>query len=238
MNTLRSMYGLRRVCLPVTSILLSAITIHLLELPSETSATNLIRGLRDLETISLNHPFAVRCIGVIGALATKWNITLPEGAAATIAAASDSAGRNQWHSPASSSFQAPSIPPKGSSEGGRSSASIPSHPESSFRPHSLPQRQQQSFQAAFGDTRAQLDPSETHSTFWTQYPAHTMPLPPQNIVPSMPASYSPMDSSGAQWSVVDRSATGTSSIPYGDPSQHLDEQRMDDTMDYTNWGWQ
>lgn len=46
MNALRAMYGLRRVCLAVTGMLLSASTIHLLNLPSEPAVSYLSQALR------------------------------------------------------------------------------------------------------------------------------------------------------------------------------------------------
>ena len=95
-NRLRSLYGLRCVCLTVTSLLLSAGTIHLLNLPSESASSYLAQGIRDLGDISVNHQFAVRCIDIITGLAAKWNIALPQGTAI--------AHQQTWPSPTSSTF--------------------------------------------------------------------------------------------------------------------------------------
>ncbi|KAF2765274.1 hypothetical protein EJ03DRAFT_210798 [Teratosphaeria nubilosa] len=74
---LREIYGLRRVHLSVTSILLSASTIHLLNLPSAPATLHLTQALQDLEATSVNHHFAARCIDIIHSLAANWKISLP-----------------------------------------------------------------------------------------------------------------------------------------------------------------
>lgn len=82
MNALRGMYGLRRISLSVTVILLSASTVHLLHLPSQTSATHLTQALHDLQAMSVNHRYAGCCIEIIHRLANQWGIALPESARA------------------------------------------------------------------------------------------------------------------------------------------------------------
>ena len=82
MGALRAMYGLRRVCLPVTSFVRSACTIHLLNLPLESAASHLSQGLQDLQDMSVNHQFAAHCVHVIQSLAIKWEIPMPETAGA------------------------------------------------------------------------------------------------------------------------------------------------------------
>merc|ERR1711939_142779 len=86
-NALRAMYGLRRVCLAVSSFLMSASTIHLLNLPSESASAHLGQGLSDLQAMSVNHQFAARCVDIIRSLASKWNIALPDSAASVNSAA-------------------------------------------------------------------------------------------------------------------------------------------------------
>ena len=80
MNALRGMYGLRRICLSVTDIVLSAATVHLLNLPSQSAAIHLTQALQDLQTMSVNHRYAVSCIEIINRLADQWGIALPEAA--------------------------------------------------------------------------------------------------------------------------------------------------------------
>lgn len=76
-GALRALYGLRRVCLPMVEFLSSASTIHLLNLPSDTSIRHLGQALHDLRAISTNHPFAGKCEDVIRKLASEWQINLP-----------------------------------------------------------------------------------------------------------------------------------------------------------------
>lgn len=77
-NELRATYGLRRVYLPVIGFLLSSSTMHLLNLPSETSGRNLSQGMHDLSAMSMNHFFASKCVDKIRSLASKWQINLPD----------------------------------------------------------------------------------------------------------------------------------------------------------------
>ncbi|KAH0019900.1 hypothetical protein KCU78_g6635, partial [Aureobasidium melanogenum] len=51
MNALRAMYGLRRTSLAVSSILLSASTVHLMNLPSQGAAVQLTQAMQDLDKI-------------------------------------------------------------------------------------------------------------------------------------------------------------------------------------------
>lgn len=97
MNALRGIYGLRRTCLAVSAILLSASTVHLLNLPSQTAAINLTQALHDLQTMSVNHRYAMCCIEIVKRLADQWGITLPESAQ----------NITSFRSPAPESFNAP-----------------------------------------------------------------------------------------------------------------------------------
>lgn len=72
------LYGLRRNCILITHTLLSACTIHLVDLPSETAARHISQDLHYLEEISANHYWAARCFRIIFGLAKKWNISLPD----------------------------------------------------------------------------------------------------------------------------------------------------------------
>ncbi|THW92568.1 hypothetical protein D6D06_07282 [Aureobasidium pullulans] len=81
MNALRGMYGLRRTSLAVSPILLSASTVHLMNLPSQGAAMQLTQAMQDLDTMSVNHRYASCCLEVINRLANQWGIRLPEGTA-------------------------------------------------------------------------------------------------------------------------------------------------------------
>lgn len=103
MNALRAMYGLRRVCLAAVVTVLSASTIHLIDLPSQPAAVHLTQAIRkqlpsrypslslivpdDLQAMSTNHPSAARCINTIYGLARKWGISLPPGVAPSVVVA-------------------------------------------------------------------------------------------------------------------------------------------------------
>ena len=77
LGTYRQLYGLRRVPLSATHVLLSASIIHLLNLPNALSARDLLLSITCLRGISANHAFAVRSLHIIMALSQKWNILLP-----------------------------------------------------------------------------------------------------------------------------------------------------------------
>lgn len=184
MGALRAMYGLRRVTQPAVSLLLSASTIHLLNLPSEEAANNLSQGLLDLEAMSVNHGLAARAIDVIRSLSSKWNIPLPEEAA--IIANYRMAGRGGVRqSPPQPSFFAASIWRKQSSEGKKSShsgQSRASHPpkDSPFSPPPSQQKPSQPMSAISAepvfcdDPAAPLDPNHAH--LWTPFPTQMMPM--------------------------------------------------------------
>lgn len=84
-DALRALYGLRRVHLPMVGFLSLASTIHLLNLPSETSVRHLRQALHDLRAMSTNHSFAGKCIDMIRSLAVKWQINLPDDVSSTLA---------------------------------------------------------------------------------------------------------------------------------------------------------
>ncbi|KAK6431710.1 hypothetical protein LTR95_012131 [Oleoguttula sp. CCFEE 5521] len=147
MSALRAMYGLRRVALPVTGFLLSASTVHLLNLPSEQAATHLTQAMHDFRAMSMNHYFAGRCVGIIRDLANKWHIQLPE--AAPSVSPFRLGDQPFFSSPPQSAFYAPSIPRQTSSNSqpnsGPNSGSGPISTDSSiptehspFKPPSAP----------------------------------------------------------------------------------------------------
>ncbi|CAF9926531.1 MAG: hypothetical protein ALECFALPRED_003464 [Alectoria fallacina] len=76
-GTYRQIFGLRRVPLIATHILLSTSIIHLLNLPNASSARDLALSITCLREISANHAFANRSLDIVMALSQQWNIHLP-----------------------------------------------------------------------------------------------------------------------------------------------------------------
>jgi hypothetical protein len=177
------MYGLRRVCLPVTGFLLSASTIHLLNLPSETSARHLSQAMHDLKAMSTNHLFAGRCVDIIRSLASKWKINLPEDAPSQ----SPSKQNGRTTNSPKSAFYSASIPRQNSSQSGTRSAnsidsraSNPAKRESPFAPpapSSHPQdSNQNSSSGYYNDQFPSMDQmSMQQQAFWLPFPVQSMP---------------------------------------------------------------
>lgn len=76
----RNLYTLRRTCLLMAHCLLSASTIHLLNISTPSAQRHLTHGLRDLDEMSFMNPFAARCARIVTSLAQKWAIDLPDEA--------------------------------------------------------------------------------------------------------------------------------------------------------------
>lgn len=233
------MYGLRRVSLAVTSLLLSASTIHLLNLPSEEAAANLSQGLHDLEAMSVNHRFAARAVDIIRSLSSKWKIALPEGAASV--AVYRLAGQREISSPPPSTFFAASIDRKQSSEG-RARSGETSHQESPFEPpgggsgqltHQQPQ-QNTSVPTFYSDPTIPLDATQAQTAFWTPFPTQVMPIPQFDLTSTM-MDLSQLD--GQQdWHMYGGS-TGPSQDYHG--RQSSAPGRLDEDMSgMDNWHWQ
>lgn len=178
MNALRAMYGLRRVSLAVTSLLLSASTIHLLNLPSEPAGLHLTQGLHDLQAMSINHPFAARCVDIIRGLASKWKITLPEDAVSVIRLRN--LAQRPRGSPVSSTFFAASIERQESTESGKTrGSSVSSGPrDSAFQP---PPQPPMSFPNFYCEPQTTLDATQSENAFWTPFPLQGVPLASQDF---------------------------------------------------------
>lgn len=251
MNALRAMYGLRRVTLSVINLVLSASTIHLLNLPSESAAAHLTQGLHDLEAMSVNHRFAARAVDIIRSLSSKWNIALPESAAAFAQYRMDN--QRDVSSPPPSTFFAASIPRKESTGGGgadgrnRSGDSIHSH--SSAGPFSPPavsgtqlQQQPTSVPTFYSDPTTQLDPSQAQTAFWTPFPTQVMPIPQITDLDasSMMDFSSPIPMDGVQqapqpWQqMFGATGAGTPGRQQSAPGRLTDEQMSN--MDDWQWG--
>ena len=233
MNALRAMYGLRRVCMAVPGLLLSASTIHLLNLPSEPAASHLSQGLRDLQTLSTNHQFAARCVNIIRSLATKWNIALPEGAASI--SAFRQPGQRSWSSPTSSNFWAATIPREASSGDPGSSNSATSNHEPPFPPPTSQQQRHGPVPTYYGDSTMRLDANQMQNPFWTPFPGQTMPVQHQDIVPSMSMGLSAMENPVTQWQAFGSRAGGP--MMQHDSREQSTSGRIDESMNYA-WQWQ
>lgn len=229
-NALRGMYGLRRVCPAVTSLLLSATTIHLLNLPAEPAATNLSQGIQDLQMMSTNHQFAGECVDIIISLASKWKIALPDDV--RTATTFRPGAQRPWQSPASSTFWAASIPRKESSGGARSSGS--STHESPFAPPPS-QSHNTSFAPLYSQPSGHMDSAQAQPPFWTPFPGQTMPIGAQHIVPSM--GFSDMEAASSPWQVYG-SGMGQSAQMNTDPRQQGGHEHMDETQSFQEWHWQ
>ena len=73
----RRIYGLRRVPVLLTHVILTSSIIHLMHLPSTSAALHLAEGITSLRETTLCHGFSVRLSGIIVSLAKRWNIQLP-----------------------------------------------------------------------------------------------------------------------------------------------------------------
>ena len=75
--TYRRLYGLRRVPILLTHVILSSSIIHLLNLPNNSAALRLAASISSLGETIPNHDFSDRLYRIIVALAERWNVQLP-----------------------------------------------------------------------------------------------------------------------------------------------------------------
>lgn len=249
MSALRAMYGLRRVTLAVTSHLLSASTIHLLNLPSEDAAAHLSQGLHDLEAMSVNHRFAARAVDIIRSLSSKWKIALPESAASVSVYRMHS--QREISSPPPSTFFAASIDRKQSSEGKMKSGEN-SHQESPFGPpsgdsggsgnqlsHQQQTQQNTSIPTFYSDPTIPMDATQAQTAFWTPFPSQVMPIPQFDLASTM------MDLSQLEGQQDWHMYSGTTGAAQPPASQDYHGRqastpgRLDEAMSgMENWHWQ
>lgn len=78
-------HGLRQICNIAVYIAHSACTIHLLTLPDKNARRDIIHGVKHLEEIAESWLCARRTLAILSVLARKWNVELPEEAAAVLA---------------------------------------------------------------------------------------------------------------------------------------------------------
>ena len=87
-------HGLRQICNIAVYIIHSACTIHLLNLPDKTAKRDIIHGVKHLEEIGECWTCARRTLRILNLCADKWNIEVPDEAAASFARS-----RARWGSP-------------------------------------------------------------------------------------------------------------------------------------------
>jgi hypothetical protein len=77
-------HGLRQICNICVYIAHSACTIHLLNLPEKNAKRDIIHGVKHLEEIAEGWLCARRTLGILSVLAKRWNVDLPQEAAAVL----------------------------------------------------------------------------------------------------------------------------------------------------------
>lgn len=85
MRLYKRSHGLRQICNIAAYIAHSACTIHLLNLPDRNAKRDIVHGVKHLEEIAEGWLCARRSLVILSHLAAKWNVELPEEAAAVLA---------------------------------------------------------------------------------------------------------------------------------------------------------
>lgn len=158
-GTYRQIYGLRRIPLIATHILLSTSIIHLLNLPNPSSAQDLALSITCLREISANHVFANRSLHIVIALSHKWNIHLPSEVA-----------QIAYDLPPEVPTSLPD--PQGSENG---LAYLPSMPDNSQQQDNVTKDATNGFpfSAVVNSPRPFATPADM---FWSPFPDHSVPL--------------------------------------------------------------
>ena len=238
MNALRAMYGLRRVTLIVTSLLLSASTIHLLNLgQSEQAAAHLSQAVHDLSAISVNHRFAARAVDIIRSLSTKWNISLPESAAAIAVYRMDHGGRGDGRtatsSPPPSTFFAASITRElgpGAAQSHQNSPFLQQPPQQRAAPTSVPM--------FYSDPSTPFDEKSAQTAFWTPFPAQVMPIAQQEMGLG---DFSALGGQHTNWNMFGSTGGGVGHLQQQGPMRHQSDPGhagQDHSMSaLQDWNW-
>ncbi|KAM3424364.1 Nitrogen assimilation transcription factor nit-4 [Cercospora zeina] len=103
MRLYKRSHGLRQICNIAVYIAHSACTIHLLNLPDKNAKRDIVHGVKHLEEIGEGWLCARRSLAIIGVLARKWNVELPEEATCVLARTDAKFGTviGEVHSPSS-----------------------------------------------------------------------------------------------------------------------------------------
>lgn len=84
MRLYKRSHGLRQICNITVYILHSACTIHLLNLPDKNARRDIVHGVKNLEEMAEGWLCARRTLSILSILARKWNVELPDEAAAVL----------------------------------------------------------------------------------------------------------------------------------------------------------
>lgn len=103
MRLYKRSHGLRQICNIAVYIAHSACTIHLLNLPDKNAKRDIVHGVKHLEEIGEGWLCARRSLAIIGVLARKWNVELPEEATSVLTRTDAKFGTviGEVHSPSS-----------------------------------------------------------------------------------------------------------------------------------------
>lgn len=85
MRLYKRSHGLRQICNIAVYIVHSACTIHLLNLPDKNARRDIVHGVKHLEEVAEGWLGARRTLGILSAIARKWNVELPEEATTVFA---------------------------------------------------------------------------------------------------------------------------------------------------------
>ena len=85
MRLYKRSHGLRQICNIAVYIAHSACTLHLLNLPDKNARRDIVHGVKHLEEIAEGWLCARRTLCILSVLARKWDVDMPEEAAAVLA---------------------------------------------------------------------------------------------------------------------------------------------------------
>lgn len=85
MRLYKRSHGLRQIPNIAVYITHSASTIHLLNLPDKNARRDIVHGVKHLEEIAESWLCARRTLAILSVLANKWNVEMPDEAAAVLA---------------------------------------------------------------------------------------------------------------------------------------------------------
>ena len=75
--TYRGLYGLRRIPMAITHVILASSIVHLMNLDITSAAQHLAQSITSLRETTPNHSISRRLLGIIEELTKRWNIELP-----------------------------------------------------------------------------------------------------------------------------------------------------------------
>ena len=111
MRLYKRSHGLRQICNIAVYILHTACTIHLLNLPDKNAKRDITHGVKHLEECAEGWLCARRTLAILGILAKKWRVELPEEAEAVLQRTHDKYGAWGVEASRSPSAKAESMSP-------------------------------------------------------------------------------------------------------------------------------